>query len=311
VRITVLGGTRFIGRAIVEELAGAGHEVVVVHRGVSEPDDLPDVEHVHVDRADLPSLDGDVLVDTYAMTATDAEAALAAVAPAMQLVVLSSQDVYAAHGELHAGGHGHAMPIDETAPVRTTPLPYAEDGYEKLDVEERYLARGGTVLRLPATYGEHDGQRREEFVLGRIRGGRTAMPFGAGTFLWTRAYVGDVAVAVRLAAEHGGIGGEVLNIGERRTWTIRRWAEGIIAAAGAELELVTVPPKRLPPDLVLTGALGQHLLTDSSKARSLLGWADRDPGEGVRRSVAWHLEHPPGGDGGDFRADDEALRSGG
>jgi len=203
------------------------------------------------------------------------------------------------------------VPVDETAPVRKAPLSYAEGGYEKLDVEERYLARAGTVLRLPATYGEHDEQRREEFVLGRVRAGRTAMPFGPGNFLWTRAYVGDVAVAVRLAAGHEGLAGEVLNIGERRTWTIRRWAEEIVTAAGAELELVTVPPKRLPPDLVLTGALGQHLLADSSKARSLLGWADRDPGEAVRRSVAWHLEHPPDGDGGDFRADDEALRSGG
>ena len=72
---------------------------------------------------------------------------------------------------------------------------------------------------------------------------------------------------------------------------------------------MTVAPRLLPPDLVLTGALGQHLLTDSSKARALLGWAERDPAETVRRSVAWHLAHPPAGDGGDVRSDEEALRS--
>ena len=32
-RVIVLGGTRFIGRATVEELVAAGHEVMVVHRG--------------------------------------------------------------------------------------------------------------------------------------------------------------------------------------------------------------------------------------------------------------------------------------
>ena len=32
-RIIVLGGTRFIGRASVEELVRAGHSVMVVHRG--------------------------------------------------------------------------------------------------------------------------------------------------------------------------------------------------------------------------------------------------------------------------------------
>jgi len=33
VRVIVLGGTRFIGRAIVEELAAAGHDLLIVHRG--------------------------------------------------------------------------------------------------------------------------------------------------------------------------------------------------------------------------------------------------------------------------------------
>ena len=313
-RIIVLGGTRFIGRAIVEELVSGGHEVVVVHRGESEPADLVEVEHVHVDRAALPRLRGDALVDTYALTAADADAALAAVPADLRLVVLSSQDVYAAYGELHAGGHRHALPLDETSPVRADRFPYrgvveGMDDYEKLDVEERYLARGGTVLRLPATYGEHDGQRREEFVLGRIRACRTAMPFGAGNFLWTRAYVGDVATAVRLTVEHRGLEGEVLNVGERRTWSIRRWAEEIVAAAGAELELVTVGPDALPADLRLTGAVGQHVLTDSGKARTVLGWTDRDPADAVRRSVAWHLANPPEGPEADFRADEDALRS--
>src|SRR3984893_5269042 len=65
--------------------------------------------------------------------------------------------------------------------------------YDKLDVEPRYLSRGGTALRLSLIYGEHDGQRREEFVLRRVRAGRLRIPFGAGTSLDTRCYVGDVA----------------------------------------------------------------------------------------------------------------------
>jgi nucleoside-diphosphate-sugar epimerase len=45
-RVLVLGGTRFIGLALVEELLGAGHTVAIVHRGEHEPDDLPPtVEH--------------------------------------------------------------------------------------------------------------------------------------------------------------------------------------------------------------------------------------------------------------------------
>ena len=60
------------------------------------------------------------------------------------------------------------------------------DDYEKLDVEETYLQRGATILRLPMVHGEHDRQRREEFVLRRVRAGRRRIPFGAGTWLTCR-----------------------------------------------------------------------------------------------------------------------------
>ena len=53
-RIIVLGGTRFIGRASVEELVRAG-TVLVVHRGETEPADLVDVRALHVARADFSS----------------------------------------------------------------------------------------------------------------------------------------------------------------------------------------------------------------------------------------------------------------
>ena len=36
-RVIVLGGTRFIGRAVAEALVTAGHEPLVCHRGTTEP----------------------------------------------------------------------------------------------------------------------------------------------------------------------------------------------------------------------------------------------------------------------------------
>ncbi|GAB2632703.1 NAD-dependent epimerase/dehydratase family protein [Kribbella swartbergensis] len=312
-RIAILGGTQFIGRAVVERLGGEGHELLVVHRGEHEPADLPVVEHAHVDRHDGPALaaalkpfGAEALVDISGMNAAAADAALGAVGPAVKLVAISSGDVYRAYDGLHSDRTTDALPLTEESPLRERRF---VDGpqYENREVEERYLPRGATVLRLGAVYGEHDYQRRFEFVLRRVRAGRKRIPVGSGQFLFSRVYVGDVAAAVSLALA-GDHRGEAFNIVEPVTAPYRLFAEQILAAAGAsDAELVTVRDDQLPEDLSLTGALSQHLLMDSWKARTVLGWAPADPAGSLRRSVRWHLENPPPDASDDFSADDGVL----
>src|SRR6266567_857084 len=133
-RVLILGGTRFIGRRIALELLARGDDVMVVHRGQTEPAELSGCAHAHVSRTAL------------------------------------------------------------------------------VDVEPLCLARGGGARRLSLIYGEHDGQRREEFVLRRVRAGRLRIPFGAGTSLDTRCYVGDVASAVLAALDNASVAaGQVFN----------------------------------------------------------------------------------------------------
>lgn len=316
--VIVLGGTRFIGRAITEELHRAGHLVTVVHRGNTEPADWVDVGHVHVARPELATVAGelrglapDAIVDCMAMTRADADAVIALFGDTGRLVVLSSMDVYEAYGALQANRVTEPVPSYEDSPVRAERYPYrgvidGMDDYEKLDVEEVYLARGGTVLRLPMVYGEHDGQRREWPILRRVHGGRDRIPIGAGTWITSRGYVGDVATGVRLALESAAAAGEIFNLAEARSPTIELWARWILEAAGSTAELVRVPEELLPEDLGLTAAIGQHLLCDSSKARSLLGWTETSASEALRRSVEWHLANPPD-DGNPFDADERAL----
>ena len=323
-RILVLGGTRFIGRRIVDELVEHGHDVVVVHRGNSEPDGLADVPHLHADRldlgvvqSDLVRFDPEAILDCAAFGAADADAVLGSFPrDDRRLVVLSSMDTYRAYGSLHAGTVTDAVPLDETSPVRPERYPYrgqvpGMDDYEKLEVEERWLGRGGVVCRLPMVIGEHDYQRRQEFLLRRVRAGRTRIPTGAGTALLTHGYVGDVARGVRLALECDQRG-EVFNFGERRTPTMALRARQILDAAGAtDTELVPVPDEALPPDLGILGSIPQPLIVSSDKARRVLGWDESDPDESLRRTVEWHLANPPQtGDGSDdFSTDDAALEN--
>ena len=204
-RVIVLGGTRFIGRAITEALTAAGHAVLVAHRGISEPSGLPAAEHLHAERAAWPgqaaafaAFGADAAVDVSAANGPDAVAALAALPPGIALVALSSVDVYRAYESLHRDTQTDSVPLTEESPLRTNRY---VDGpvWENLDVEEAYLGAGATVLRLGAVYGEHDYQHRFELVLRRVRAGRARLPVGAGSFVWSRVYAGDVAGAVLAA----------------------------------------------------------------------------------------------------------------
>lgn len=324
-RVVVIGGTSFIGRRIVEDLVARGDEVTVVHRGETEPVDWVGCRHIHVDRAAFSSVAAqvraaapDAVVDTLAMSRSDVDAVLPHL-PDAQLVVLSSVDVYRAFGLVLTDQEGEPLPLTEDSPVRETRYPYRDSGvrpddYDKLDVEPAYLARGATALRLVMIYGEHDPKRREEFILRRVRAGRRRIPVGPASWLWTRCYVGDVAGAVLAALGNARAAGEVFNVGEPAVRSIRGWAEDILAAAGHDAELVTVPEFALPEDMSMTRSVDQHLLVDVGKAAEVLGWRAADPGDGLRRSVRWHLANPPptnpSGEAPadpDFTADDEAL----
>ncbi len=58
-RLLIIGGTRFLGRALVDEALAAGHEVTLFNRGRSNPGLCPVVEKIHGDReSDLHLLDG-------------------------------------------------------------------------------------------------------------------------------------------------------------------------------------------------------------------------------------------------------------
>jgi nucleoside-diphosphate-sugar epimerase len=319
-RVVVLGGTRFIGRRVVADLVARGDEVLVVHRGETEPADLPVTEHLHTDRASFAGVADrvrgftpDAVIDCLAMSRSDVDSVLPHL-PDCQLVLLSSIDVYEAFWLVLDGGReGEPVPLNEDSPVRGIRYPYATSGarpsdYDKLDVEPSYVERGAAVLRLSMIYGEHDHQRREEFMLRRVRAGRRRIPIGGGSWLWSRAYVGDVSAAILASLGNPRVAGEIINIGEPAIRSVRGWATQILAEAGHEAELVPVPDALVPEDLWLTRTVHQHVVFDAYKAMALLDWRP-DPAAGLARSVAWHLANPPAEPDPDFAPDDAALEA--
>jgi nucleoside-diphosphate-sugar epimerase len=316
----MIGGTVFIGRATAVELVRGGHEIAFLHRGTHEPDDLPVATHIHVDRHEIATVKDqidafapDAVLDNMAMTAADAETALAVIGD-RRLLVTSSDDVYRAYTYVMRGTAHEPVPIDETSPVRDERYPYRGQGgpawtdqYDKLDVEEQYLEHGATVARLPMVYGPRDGQRREWFILRRVIAGRKAIPIGSGSWLSAKGFVDDIARGLRLALESDEAKGEIFNFGETRTYPMSQWAEMILEATGSGAELIRVRDDQLPDDLGVTGTIPQHLLVSSAKAQRVLGFSETDPREALRTTVEWHLANPPQVEDPGFEADDTAL----
>jgi len=112
VRLLVLGGTKFLGRAAVEVALARGHEVTLFNRGETNPELFPEAEKLRGDRtADLSALEArewDAVLDPsgYIPSVVRASAEALADSTAHYLFV-STVSVYASL----------AAPVDEQSPV--------------------------------------------------------------------------------------------------------------------------------------------------------------------------------------------------
>jgi nucleoside-diphosphate-sugar epimerase len=322
VRVLVIGGTGFIGPHVVRLLSEQGHDLAVFNRSQSTADLPASVRRIAGERAALPAfraelahLAPDVVLDMYAMTAADARAVVQTLAGIVRrAVVISSQDAYRAYGRLRGTEPGlpDPIPLDEDSPLRERLYPYrgetpradddperGADDYDKIPVERVYLSRPdlpGTVLRLPAVYGPGDDQHRLYDHLKRMDDRRPAILLDerAAGWRWTRGYVEDVAAAIALAVTDERAAGRVYNVGEPEAYSARDWVRRIADAAGWDGRIIAAPPDRLPASLRFDLNTAQHLVSDSSRIRRELGYAEHvPPGEALARTVAWERANPP------------------
>ncbi len=330
-RVFLIGGTRFLGPAVVRVLVARGPEVTIYHRGQTEADLPAEVVHLHDERqrlrehlADLRSRSPDVVVDLAPFTEDDARAVAEAVRDlAPRLVAISSQDVYRAYGRLWGReiGPPDPVPLTEDAPLREQLYPLkgaypGGDTYDKLLVERVVLGQpglAGTILRLPMVYGPADGHRIFPY-LKRMDDGRNAIILAAdqATWRWSRAYLENVAEAVVLATTDARAAGQAYNVSEPAASSEAEWVRRIGDVVGWTGEVVIVPPGRLPtPKHPLD--FRHDLVVSDQRLRVELGFREVVPAaEGLRRTIAWERAHPPNQVDPaefDYAAEDRLLRN--
>src|SRR5579863_3582545 len=181
-RILVIGGTRFLGRHLVEAALERGHDVTLFNRGKTNADLFPSVTKLRGDRdSDLSVLQGrtwDITIDTCGYVPRVVSASAQALARSTKLYVfISSISVYAEFA---------TPPINESSPVATmadeTVEEVTNETYGPLKVLcERAAERAmpGRVLQIRPGYivGSHDPTDRFTYWPYRVaHGGEVAVP---------------------------------------------------------------------------------------------------------------------------------------
>jgi nucleoside-diphosphate-sugar epimerase len=337
-RILVIGGNGFIGTPLTRELMQRGDDVAILHRtagGAPSPGSVQirgDRNRLQDCEADIRGFAPHVIIDMILSSGKQAEQ-LAAGARALnaRVVAISSMDVYRAWGVLLGTEPGglEPMPITEDSPVRTAGRGYPPEfvetmkgifswlnqDYDKVAVEQAVMGggTGNTVVRLPMVYGPGDPLHRMHGVLKRIADDRPAIVLADDYALWRgpRGYVENVAHAIALASVSEHAQGRTYHVCEEPCLPELEWQKRIAAQTEWSGKFVVIPRQKTPKHLLMPGDPAQHVVADSGRIRTELGYREPVPADvAIRRTIAWEQANPPTGASFhqfDYEAEDLAL----
>jgi 2'-hydroxyisoflavone reductase len=180
VRLLLLGGPKFVGRAIADAALAQGHELTFFNRGRTNPEPYPEVERLVGDRAgDLGALDGrtwDAVIDTSGYLPRVVEASARALAGSGLYCFVSSVSVYA----------DSSTPLDEASPTAElgdlSDDAVTEESYGPLkalceEAVRREFGARALVVRPGLIVGPHDPTGRFTYWPHRVaRGGEVLAP---------------------------------------------------------------------------------------------------------------------------------------
>ena len=311
-RIAVIGGSGHIGSFLIPRLVRAGHQVLNLSRGTSEPfvqdDAWADVVRVQVDRQaeDLAgtfghrvaSLDADVVVDLICFTPESAGALVEALRGATGHLIHC--------GSIWRYGVSRKLPVreDDTSPL------FGDYGIQKAAIAELLAAetRSGGLVTTVLHPGHISGPGWMPIgPLGNLdpqiwyalsAGEQIAIP-GLGAELMHHVHADDVAQAFALAVEHrDAAAGEAFNVVAPSALTVRGYLD---IAAGwfgqtPSTRSVTWEEFRTTTTPEHADTSWEHLnrshYASIDKARALLEYAPvAEPEAAILDGIRWLIEH--------------------
>ena len=237
-RVAVLGGSRFIGYAVVEALLAKGCRVITVNRGRTPVRYTGPVGHVMADRMDpagysraLAGIDTDCVVDMTAYQPTETRVVLDAFRGRIaRLVHISTLSVYR---------WPFSSPVSEDAPLETNPCNtygFEKVGCERLLFSESTVHLPWTILRLPPVFGPGDPVSREVWLYRQIFK-KKPIVVPPRPYRCQNLFISDAAEAVCALIESPRAAGRIYNAGGF-PFTLEEYVDLLAGFAGMEPQMI-------------------------------------------------------------------------
>jgi 2'-hydroxyisoflavone reductase len=246
--ILVIGGTLFIGQALVQTLLKQGHDVTILHRNPKNNlNKLPggkDVRSLIADRNDAQAVKDtlaghrfDIVFDNV-YDNTTADSVLAT------LRACRTFDRYIFMSSVAAYGDG----LDHREDDPLAPNRHPDRYVRNKAMTERALFRLHNkeklpivTLRPPFIYGPGNPYYREAFFWDRIRAERPIIVPGDGTRLMQFVYIDDLVAACLAAMTVKNAVGHAFNVADAKPVSQTRFVQILGDIAGKKPQLVNVP----------------------------------------------------------------------
>lgn len=307
-RILILGGTVFLGRALVEAALAAGHEVTLFNRGKSAPDAFPALETILGDReTDLDRLAGrrwDAVIDTCGYQPRIVEKSAKALRElAAHYTFISTLSVYPPAGAPARDEAAAVLPMPASAGDAVSAETY---GPLKALCEAAVLAAFPTsslLIRSGLIVGPYDPSNRFTYWVTRIaRGGDVIAPPPEQPIQFIDAR--DLAAFTLRQIEMRATG--VLNVtGPAQRLSFRAFLPQVKAALASDARLYHVSDgflraqgigEFLELPLWVNRELAEGFLTFSIERALTHGLRFRPLAETIRDTYAWAKDCPAAAD---------------
>ena len=304
--ILIIGGTRYMGRIVVEQLLERGDSVTLFSRGNTRPSWWDQITHIEGDREDrqdfsvkLKGKSFDAILDTQAFRKEDVESAAEVFRGNIGRYVMVSTGSVFLDGKLDFSTH---CPFKESD-VDWADLDYTyPDGEDAYGVGKRHCEKWlhencdlpYTIVRIPAVMGWDDPTRRMWWWVQRALDGNGIVVPAQNRAPFRTLYSGDAASNFIRAMDSPGAANQTYHIAMEEVVTTERWADLIWQAAGNTCEITYIPTEIISASNLMSYAppLNRSIpyIHDLSKATLEFGFQSTPISEWIQETVDWYRD---------------------